>query len=465
VALGVWSVRLVVRLPVFANQFGAITPTLDPRVLGFAIGAVALSGLLFALPPAFRTSRVDLVTSLKLGTPGSGDGKSRLRTGLVVGQLALSLVILVAAGLFVRTLQALYRIEPGFETRHVLVATLDVGLQGYDEPRARRLLAELEQRAQALPGVEHAALGYMLPLGGGGWDTRIFAAEAVTGPDDPGLKSDINTVTPSYFATLGMPVVAGRGFTAADRDGAPAVAVINEAVAQALWPGRNPVGRRFRIGHTDDVLEVVGIVRTARYRSLVEAPRPFYYRPFAQAYRPSMTLHVRTASDDPYTVLQSVRRALDELDRDLPLSRVRTLAQRLDGSLGSQRTAALLVSVYGGLALVLAVIGLYGSMAYAVSRRTREMGVRMALGARASEVRRHVLSQALRVALLGTAIGLAAAIPAARLVRAQLYGVEPTDPTTLVAVIVVLVAASVAAAYVPARRATKVDPVVALRSD
>jgi predicted permease len=465
VILGAWSVRLVVRLPVFANQFGAIPPTLDPRVLGFAIGAMVLSGVLFALPPAFRTSRVDLVTSLKLGTPGSGSGKSRLRTGLVVAQLALSLVILVAAGLFVRTLQALYRIEPGFETRHVLVATIDVGLQGYDEPRARRLLAELEQRVRQLPGVQHAALGFMLPLGGGGWDTRIVAAEAVTAPDDPGLKSDVNTVTPSYFETLGMPVVAGRGFTAADREGAPPVAIINEAVAQALWPGRNPVGRRFRIGHTEDVLEVVGVVRTARYRSLVEAPRPFYYRPFAQAYRPSMTLHVRTASDDPYTVLQSVRRALDELDRDLPLSRVRTLAQRLDGSLGSQRTAAVLVSVYGGLALVLAVIGLYGSMSYAVSRRTREMGVRMALGARASEVRRHVLAQALRVALLGTIIGVVAAIPAARLVRTQLYGVEPTDPATLVAVIVVLIAASVAAAYVPARRATKVDPVVALRSD
>ena len=465
VLLGAWAVRLVVRLPVFSNQFGGVTPTLDPRVLGFAIGAMVLSGLAFALPPAFRTSRVDLVTSLKLGTAGSGDARSPLRTGLVVAQLALSLVILAAAGLFVRTLQALYRIEPGFETRHVLVATVDVGLQGYDEPRARRLLAELEQRVQALPGVQHAALGYMLPLGGGGGDTRIFPAEAVTSPDDPGLKTDVNTVTPTYFETLGMPVVAGRGFTAADRDGAPPVAIINEAVAQALWPGLNPIGRRFRIGHTEDVLEVVGLVRTARYRSLVEAPRPFYYRPFAQAYRPSMTLHVRTASDDPYTVLQSVRRALDELDRDLPLSRVRTLAQRLDGSLGSQRTAAVLVSVYGALALVLAVIGLYGSMAYAVSRRTREMGVRMALGARPSEVRRQVLWQALRVALVGTIIGLVAAIPASRLVRTQLYGVEPTDPATLVAVIVLLIAASLAAAYVPARRATKVDPVTALRTD
>ena len=463
--LGVASVGLVLRLPVFANQFGAITPTADARVLAFTIGAMAVSGLLFALPPAFRTSRVDLVTALKLGTPGSGDGRSRLRTGLVVAQLALSLVLLVGAGLFVRTLQALYSIDPGFETRHVLVATVDAGLQGYDEARGRRLFSALEERVRSLPGIQHAAMAYMLPLGGGGWDTRIFPAEANPAPDDPGLKSDINAVSPTYFETLGMALVKGRGFTVADRAGTPGVAVINETIAEKLWPAKDPVGQRFRVGRSDEILEVVGVVRTARYRSLVEGPRPFYYRPFAQVYRSSMTLHVRTSSDDPYTVLQSIRRALDELDRDIPLSRVRTLAERLDGSLGSQRTAAALVGVYGVLALVLAAIGLYGSMAYAVSRRTREMGVRMALGARAGEVLRHVLAQAARIAMSGTAIGLVAAVPASRYIRSQLYGVKPTDPTTLLGVIAVLVLASLAAAYLPARRATKVDPVIALRSD
>ena len=463
--IGLSSVRFVLRLPVFLNTFGAVTPTVDPRVLAFAAAAMMLSGILFALPPAFRTSRVDLVTTLKLGTPGSGDNRSRLRSGLVIAQLALSLVLLVSAGLFVRTLQALYRIDPGFETEQVLVATVDAGLQGYDETRGRRLFTEFEERVRALPGVQSAAMGYMLPLGGGGWDTRIFPAEAKPAPGDPGLKSDVNTVSPSYFATLGMRLVAGRGFTSADRDGAPGVAVINEAVAEKLWPGLDPIGKQFRIGHSDGVLEVIGLVRTARYRSLMEAPRPFYYRPFAQVYRPSMTLHVRAATTDPYSVLPSVRRALDDLDRDLPLSRVQTLANRLDGSLGQQRTAATLVGLYGVLALTLAAIGLYGSMTYSVSRRTREMGLRMALGARASEVLRHVLAQALRVAVIGTVIGLAAAIPATRYLRSQLFGVEPTDPATLVAVVVVLAAASLAAAYIPAKRATRVDPVVALRSD
>lgn len=338
---------------------------------------------------------MDLGSALKLGSPGSGDNRSRLRNGLVVAQLALSLVLLVAAGLFVRTLQALYRIEPGFETQHVLIATLDAGLQGYDETRGRRLFTEIEDRVRAIPGVEAASMAYMIPLGGGGWDTRIFAGEAAPPEGAPGLKSDINAVSATYFQTLGMRILKGRDFTSADREGSPAVAVINEAIAEQLWPGMDPVGQRFRIGRSNDVLEVVGVVRTARYRSLVEAPRPFYYRPFA----------------------------------------------------------------------ALAAIGLYGSMAYAVSRRTREMGVRMALGARPSEVLRYVLTQALRVALGGTAIGLAAAIPATRYLRSLLYGVDPIDPATLFSVVMVLAAASIAAAYVPARRATRVDPVVALRSD
>jgi macrolide transport system ATP-binding/permease protein len=465
-ALGVWSLRLALRLPVFANSFGALAVGIDPRVVTFGAAAMVLSGLLFALPPAFRTSRVDLVTALKLGTPGSGDIRSRLRGGLVVAQLALSLVLLVAAGLFVRTLQALYRIEPGFDTGRVLVATVDPGMQGYDEARMTRLFEEFQQRVRAVPGVERAAMGFIVPLGGGGWDSRVYPFDVKPTPDDPGIKSDINAVFPGYFETLGMRLLNGRDFTAGDRPGGPAVAVVNEALAEELWPGGNALGQRFRLGRGgNEVLEVVGVVRTARYRSLVEPPRPFLYRPFSQAFRASMTMHVRVASGDPYVVLPAVRRALDEIDRDLPLSRVQTLEQRLSESVGAQRTAATLVGTYGLLALVLAAVGLYGSMAYSVSRRTREMGVRMALGAHTSDVRRHVLLQALRIAALGVVIGLIAAVPATRFVRSQLVGVEPDDPVTLTGVIAVLVAAAVAAAYVPARRATRVDPVVALRSE
>ena len=384
----------------------------------------------------------------------------------MIAQLALSLVLLVAAGLFVRTLQALYRISPGYDTEQVLVATVDAGLQGYDEPRARQMFDELERRVAALPGVERAALGFMLPLGGGGWDTRVFPEGVTPAPGDDGLKTDVNTVSPSYFSALGIQLLQGRGFAAADRAGSPSVAVINEAMARELWPGENAIGRRFRLGREGrEVIEVVGVVRTGRYRTLTEPDRPFMYRPFAQVYRPSMTLHVRAAAGDPYALLPSVRRAFDELDRDLPLSRVRTLGERLDGSVGAERTAATLVGLYGVLALLLAAVGLYGSMAYAVSRRTRELGVRMALGASRRGVLRLVLGQAVGVASIGMVIGLVAAIPATRYVKSQLYGVEPGDPITLIAVVLVLGCATIAAAYVPARRATRVDPVVALRSD
>ena len=466
VALGAWSLRLVLRLPVFVNGFSGVAVDIDPRVLGFGLVVMLVSGLLFALPPAFRTSRVDLVTALKLGTPGSGDGRSRLRSGLVVAQLALSLVLLVAAGLFVRTLQALYRIEPGFETRRVLLATVDPGLQGYDEGRMTRLFEEFQDRVRAVPGVERAAMGFIVPLGGGGWDTRVYPFDAKPRPDDPGIKTDINAVFPGYFETLAMRLVNGRDFATTDRAGSPNVVVVNEALAEQLWPGGNAVGQRFRMGRGgEQVLEVIGVVRTARYRTLVEPPRPFIYRPFSQAFRASMTMHVRVRSGDPYGVLPGVRRALDELDRDLPLSRVTTLDERLSGSVGAQRTAAMLVGMYGVLALVLAAVGLYGSMAYSVARRTREMGVRMALGAQPTEVRRHVLGQAARIVGVGVVVGLVAAVPATRAVRSQLFGVEPSDPVTLVGVTVVLAGAALMAAYIPARRATRVDPVVALRSE
>lgn len=462
-AVGLASLRPALRLPIFAGTQVPLDVSPDLRVLAFTLGVMLGAGVVFALPPALRASRVDLVSALKVGTPGGGAGRRRLRTGLVVGQLALSVVLLAAGGLFVRTLRALYRVEPGFETRGVLTASLDVGLQGYDERRARQFFDDLERQVSALPGAEAATVGYMLPLGGGGWDTRIHAAESTPAPDDPGLKSDINAVSPSYFATLGMPIVRGRAFTPADREGATPVAIVNEAIAERLWPGADPIGRRFHIG-SGEVLEVVGLIRTARYRSLMEAPRPFFYRPAAQSFRSAMTLHVRTAGD-PYDLVPAIRRVVDGLDRDLPLHRVLSLADRLDDSVAPQRTAAALVVAYGALALLLAAVGLYGSMAHLVSSRTREIGVRMALGARRAVVLRHVLGSALRIAAVGTAVGLAAAVPATRLLRSQLFGVSPGDPVTLVLVVLVLVAVALAAAWLPARRATRVDPVVALRAD
>jgi macrolide transport system ATP-binding/permease protein len=464
IAIAKWATPLVLQLPLFAASAGTVRFPIDLTVLGFTLAVSLASAVLFGVPSALRASRVDLASAMKAGAPASAGSGKLLRNGLLVAQLAISVVLLVATGLFVRTLQALYAIPPGFEARQTLIATADVALQGYDEQRGRRFYAELERGAAALPGVRSAALAYMLPLGGGGWDTRLFAAEQSAAPDAPGLKTDVNVVTDSYFQTMGMELLAGRGFTAADRAGSPDVAVINEATATALWPGGDAVGKRFRLGRTGDPVEVIGVVPTAKYRSLLEPVRPFMYRPFSQLYQAPMTIHLGT-DGDPHALTGSLRRLVASLDKDLPVYRVGTLQERLDRSIGQQRTGAMLVGTYGSLALLLAAVGLYGSMAYVVSRRTREIGIRMALGARASVVLRGVFREALTLAAIGVVLGLALAVPAAKVLRSQLFGVEASDPLTLIAVPLVLGVVTVAAAFLPARRATRVDPVTALRME
>ena len=463
-ALGVGTARLIVKLPLFANSLTSLDPAPDGRVLAFTAVIAIASALIFGVPSAFRASRTELVTSLKTGTPGGGIRRSLLRNGLLVGQLALSIVLLVAAGLFLRTLGALYATPPGFDTGHVLIATVDVALQGYDEPRGRRFYDELEQRAASLPGVTSAGLAYMIPLGGGGWDTRIYPAEITPAKDDPGLKTDLNSVSAGYFNTIHMPMIRGRGFTNTDRVGAPAVAIINEVIARQLWPNEDPIGKRFRLGREGEVLTVIGVAQTAKYRALVESSRPFFYRPFGQVYQTPMTLHLSTTGD-PRALISAVRQLVQSLDKDLPVYRIQTLGDRLAGSVSMQRTAAVLVASYGLLALLLAAIGLYGSMTYVVARRTREIGIRMALGARTALVMGQVLREALMLALLGATLGIVVAIPSARLLRSQLFGVGPGDPMTFAAVTIGLVAVAVVAAFSPAWRATRVDPVVALRAE
>ena len=456
------ALPLVLKLPLFANQIAAFTVTADARVLAFTLLVSMASAMLFGIPSALRASRVDLASSMKTGAPGSAGSGKNLRNTLLVAQLAISVVLLVATGLFVRTLYTLYSMPTGFETKQVLIATADVALQGYDEERGRRFYADLERNASSLPGVRDAALAYMLPLGGGGWDTRLFTPETAADVNDAGLKTDVNVVTANYFRTIEMPVLRGRTFTDADRTGAPAVAVINEAVAEQLWPGADPIGKRFSMGRTPESVEIVGVLRTAKYRSLIEPDRPFIYLPFTQVYQSPMTIHLN-ATGDPRALVGSVRQLVKSLDPTLPVYRVETLHDRLARSVGEPRTAAMLVGVYGALALVLAAIGLYGSMAYVVSRRTREIGIRMALGAGAAKVLGAVLREALQLAAIGAGIGLLLAIPAGRVLRSQLFGVAPGDPITFIIVPLVLVVVTIAAALLPARRAASVDPVIALR--
>ncbi len=378
-------------------------------------------------------------------------------------------MLLIAAGLFVRTLRNAYAIDPGFAT-DVLIAHLDLSLQGYDEPRGRRFYAQLLRELEALPGVRSASLALNRPFGGG-WDTRIDAQGALIDAEHQGYRTDRNSVSPGYFETMGIGVVRGRGFT--DQDVATStpvtvistpVTVINEAIAEQLWPGQDPIGKRLVQTWGGPPLEVVGVARDAKYRSLFEPRRLTFYQPLPQDYHPALVVHLRPQGD-PLALAGPLERVIHSIEPDLPVYRIQPLQERLDASLGQQRSAATLVGAFGVLALALAAIGLYGAVSYSAAQRTREFGIRIALGAQTPDVVRQVLREGLILGGIGLAIGLVSAGAATRVLRSQLYGVTPTDPLSFASVSVLLLAVALLASYVPARRATRVDPIVALRSE
>jgi predicted permease len=464
VAVAYWSSNLLEALPVVAGFSAGLALAPDGRVLAFALAASIVTGVAFGVAPAVHAARQDLAADLRSAGQGERPGAARLRHVLVASQVALSLVLLVAAGLFIRTLRNAYAIDPGFAADDVVVARIDLELQGYEADRGRQFQEDLERRLAALPGVRAASLALNLPFAGG-WDTRILA-EGSTTQDAEGYRTDRNSVTPDYFGTMGIAIVRGRGFTGGDRPGATRVAVVNEAVAERLWPGQDPLGRRFvqGAGGTDDPLTVVGIARDAKYRSLFEERRLTYYQPLAQDYQPGFVVHVRAAGD-PQSLFRPLERVVHDLDPDLPVYRTQTLDDRRDASLGQQRTAATMMGAFSLLALALAAVGLYAAVAYAVARRTREFGIRLALGARAEDVQRQVLGQGIRLGLWGLGVGFIGAFLATRVLRSWLYDVSPTDATTFATAAAVLLAAAALASLVPARRATRVDPMTALRAE
>jgi len=459
--LAYWGSDLLRALPVLGFS-GAIDLTPDTRVLLFTLAISLIAGVLFGLVPAMHAVRSDLAGELRQSAEIGRPRGTRLRNALVIIQVAVSLVLLVAAGLFVRTLQNAYAIEPGFAT-NVLVARLDVGLQGYDEARGRRFYAQLLRDLEATPGVRSASLAINLPFAGG-FDTRIDAQGALIDAEHRGYRTDRNSVSPTYFETMGITILRGRGFTAHDEATSPPVAVINEAVAERLWPGQEAVGKRFVRIWGGPPLEVIGVARDAKYRNLFEERRLTFYQPLTQDYQAALVVHLRPAGDPMALAgpLQSVVRALDP---DLPVYRIQPLVERLAGSLGQQRTAATLVSGFGALALLLSAIGLYGAVAYSAAQRTREFGIRIALGAQTPDVLRQVLREGMMLGVLGLAIGLVGAVAITRVLRSQLFGVTPTDPLSFTVVSLLLLVVAVVASLVPAKRATRVDPMVALRSE
>lgn len=431
---------------------------LDRRVLLFTLAASLLAGVVFGLAPALRASSPDVVTTLK--EDSAAPRRSRLRNALVGAQVALCMVLLAVSALFLRSLGNASRIDPGFDPAPLLVMPVDLRLGSYNDTTGREFYRRLLESVRALPGVRAASLQQVMPLHGDNMETRFRLAGE--GEDAPPRASNFDVVAPDYFRTLGIALLRGREFGEADGAQAPPVAVVNETFAQRTFPGGAAIGQRITFGDTP--LTIVGVVRNARYVTLGEEPRAMLYVPFAQNYNDEMVLHVRT-DGDPAALVRPVQRAARALDPVLPLDDPRPMRQQLRVALLPAKIGAGMLGGFGSLALLLAAVGIYGVISYTVSQRTREIGIRAALGAGRRALIGHVISGTLRVVGAGMAVGIVLALLAGRGARAFLYGVAPTDPAVLVGTPLVLALVALGASWFPARRAAAVDPMVALRAE
>lgn len=465
----VWLVALLQRYEL-PNQPFVLMSTIDLRVLAFTAGIAVLTGIVFGFAPAWQASRTEPMHDLKSGTATETKGpRQTLRHALIVIQVALSLIVLVCAGLFSSSLRRLQQVGPGFEPSGVVLASFDLALNHASPQQSVAFYERLLERTRTLPGVEAASLSKLTPLDGNtpGWTiNRIEGYEPKPG-ETP--WSRVNFVAPDYFRVLGIALVHGRDFTAADLAAGPRVAIVDETFARAYRGGALSVGWHLYLPPTRgtgpaEPVEVVGVARSVHGRSLGETPVRILYCPVAQAPSPALTLAVRTGLA-PSATVADIRALVKSLDPAVPVFRIRTFEQQLSSSLALQRLAATLLDGFGLLTLSLVAVGLYGLLAHSVSRRTREFGIRLALGAQLGDIRRLVLRQGIRLATRGVLLGLGGALVAARLVRSQLFGVSPFDPGIFVAVMILLFAIAALACWLPAQRATRVNPMDALRAD
>jgi predicted permease len=436
---------------------------IDYRVLLFTAAVSVLTGVLFGLLPALQATRPDLVPALKDETSIGGYRRSWLRNGLVVFQVSLSLLLLICAGLVLRGLQRAQFLNPGFVPQHAVEMSFDLNLQGYDGPRSKEFKRTLLERVRTLPGVEYAGLSNFLPLSLNINNNTIFAEGA---PQERGANIPMamtSRASPGFVSALGVDLLQGRDFIEREQEKWQREAVINEIFAKRFWPGQLAVGKRFSFDSAAGPwIEVVGVMRDGKYFSLSEDPQPFVYVSLHPESGSYLTMVVRTASD-PQGLIGALRSEFQRLDANLPVYNVQTLTEHMDLPLFPARVAAMLLGGFGLLALTLAAIGIFGVMSYAVSQRTREIGIRMALGANARGILQLVVGHGLRLILLGMVIGLTVAFAGTRLMSALLYGVSATDSMTFVVIALLLISVALLACYLPARRATKVDPMVALR--
>lgn len=438
----------------------------DARVMGFSLAASLAAGLLFGLAPALHATRTAVASTLRDETAGGGrGGRSRLRSVLVIAQVAVSVVLLVGAGLFLRSLQSVYALDPGFGRHPASTMWVTVPASDYTDEEGRQLITELEESFARIPGVQDVGVISNLHLNQ--VNTRTFGV-VIDGVEPPpgqdAHRVDWAIADPSFFRAAGVPIINGRGFRTDDRADALPVTIVSEAFAETFWPGKDPLGKIVRSSSSGDEFTVVGVAGDTKVRSLGEPPRAFLYLPVSQSWESVMWFVARTETD-PRATIASQFAVLREIVPAATVFQTRTMDEHLDVvRFPAQITAALFV-VFAGLAFTLAIIGLYGLVSYTQAQRIREVGIRLSLGADARSVVWLLVRSGLRLAIVGAAIGLTAALGLARLVSGLLYDVPPQDPATFVSVIIVLAVTALVAAWVPARRASRVEPAQALRAE
>jgi putative ABC transport system permease protein len=463
-ALSLWALHLLltaipIELPFWMN-FG-----LDLRVLGFTIAITLLTGLIFGAVPALQTSRVDLNDTLKEGGRGTVGARGRSRSLLVVTEIALSLVLLVGAGLMVQSFLRLRRVNIGLDAKNVLTATVILPQAKYQRDQRVTFFKQLVDRVRSLPGVQAASATGTLPLSGSNWGRSLTVEgyPVLSVGQAPSIQHTV--VTPDYFRTMGISLLAGRDFTDTDAKGSPEVTIIDERLAREYWPNESPIGKRVRFGPPEDNEPwhtIIGVVRSVRHQRMQEDTRKSVYLSHRQVPVSGLSLVARTSSD-PRELTGAIRREVAQLDSDLPVSEIATMEEVVAESIWQPRLYAMLFAVFGAGALILALIGIYGVMAFLVQTRTHEIGVRMALGATARDVFKLIVGRGMKLTAIGVLIGVAGAAALTRLMHSLLFNTSATDPFTFLLISLLLSLAAFFACYIPARRAAKVDPLVALR--
>src|SRR5437588_1853851 len=457
-----WSFR-----PPFLQQASNLELPLDGHVLVFTLLISLATGVIFGLIPALQASRPDLVTELKErgGSEVFSGRRFGVRSAFVMLQFALSLVALIGAGLFLVSLRNAQKIEPGFDTHNLGMLSFDLGALNYDQPRMREFQRRAIEAAHRVPGINSITLSTNVPLFGGTAIARSVFPEGEEGTSTrTGILTQTDNVAPDYFQTLGIPILRGRQFDSSDRETSPKVAVINEAAARRFWPNQDAVGKRFKFFGLDYYVQVVGVAHDAKYGTLGEEATPYMYLPLIQTPSPALTLFFRS-SGDPRVALASVRESVQALDPNLPLTNVWPIGEVISQALWGAKFSAGVLSIFAALAMVLPGIGVYGVVAYSVGQRVREIGIRMALGARREDILAMIVRQSSVSLLAGLALGLIAAFSLALMVTTLLYEVIPGSPLPFALLPAVVALVGLIATYIPARRATKVNPIMALRQE